>query len=248
MARRKNQSKAPMWLFLLVIGGIITLWNQASSPPSVAVASRPGASSALPSSATPTQPPASSPAYRPPAAIPDPTPTQPIEPEVSLAAFPGADRQIGFTPPQGLIRYVSATSLNVRANPSTTGERITSVSHGERLEVLETKGDWVSVRTPAGRQGWVHGDYLATSPPPAPRPPVQAALPAAGFNRADVIQQIIAQSQRGYSGNCPCPDNRMSNGRRCGGNSAYSRPGGARPLCYASDVTDAMISAFVARR
>lgn len=35
-----------------------------------------------------------------------------------------------------------------------------------------------------------------------------------------------------YTGTCDCPYDRMRNGRRCGGNSAYSRPGGWAPACY----------------
>jgi hypothetical protein len=36
----------------------------------------------------------------------------------------------------------------------------------------------------------------------------------------------------------------MRNGRACGGRSAYSRPGGASPLCYPGDVTTAMIESY----
>lgn len=58
----------------------------------------------------------------------------------------------------------------------------------------------------------------------------------------DEIRRLLMQrSIASYSGNCPCPESRNSAGRRCGGNSAYSKPGGSRPLCYPSDVTDEMI-------
>lgn len=43
---------------------------------------------------------------------------------------------------------------------------------------------------------------------------------------------------------CACPDDLMRNGRSCGARSAYSRPGGAAPICYPGDVTEAMISAY----
>jgi hypothetical protein len=39
----------------------------------------------------------------------------------------------------------------------------------------------------------------------------------------------------------------MRNGRACGGRSAYSRPGGASPLCYPSDVPAAMIETYLQR-
>ena len=57
----------------------------------------------------------------------------------------------------------------------------------------------------------------------------------------EIKQQIIRQSIARYSGNCPCPYNSASNGSRCGKRSAYSRPGGASPICYQGDVSASMI-------
>lgn len=47
-----------------------------------------------------------------------------------------------------------------------------------------------------------------------------------------MIQESIAQ----YPGKCPCPYSVMSNGKKCGKRSAYSKPGGYEPLCYVSDI------------
>ena len=44
-----------------------------------------------------------------------------------------------------------------------------------------------------------------------------------------------------YSGNCPCPYFTDRAGRRCGGRSAWSRVGGASPLCYENDISDQMV-------
>ncbi|WP_412474183.1 hypothetical protein [Halobacteriovorax sp. YZS-1-1] len=60
----------------------------------------------------------------------------------------------------------------------------------------------------------------------------------ANSNLDKVKEAMIRQSIMQYSGNCPCPYNTMRNGRRCGKRSAYSRPGGASPLCYKSDISD----------
>lgn len=68
-----------------------------------------------------------------------------------------------------------------------------------------------------------------------------------GRSDADIRQGIMALSIASYPGACPCPYNVMANGRRCGGRSAYSRPGGAAPVCYPSDVTDDMIRKFKRR-
>jgi hypothetical protein len=65
---------------------------------------------------------------------------------------------------------------------------------------------------------------------------------------ADIKQQIITQSIASYSGSCPCPYNADRAGRRCGRRSAYSRPRGASPLCYAEDVTQKMVDDYRSAR
>jgi len=59
---------------------------------------------------------------------------------------------------------------------------------------------------------------------------------------SSIKKKMIQQSINNYSGSCPCPYNITKRGRRCGKRSAYSRPGGASPLCYERDIldTDAM--------
>ena len=60
----------------------------------------------------------------------------------------------------------------------------------------------------------------------------------------EIRQQIIHDSVAAYLATghpCACPYNAARNGSSCGGRSAYSRPGGAAPLCYDRDVTDQMV-------
>jgi hypothetical protein len=47
---------------------------------------------------------------------------------------------------------------------------------------------------------------------------------------------------------CACPDDQTRIGKSCGNTSAYVRPGGARPLCYPTDVTAAMIESYRQRQ
>jgi hypothetical protein len=61
---------------------------------------------------------------------------------------------------------------------------------------------------------------------------------------AEIRQTIIQESIAAYRGNCPCPYNSARNGSRCGGRSAYSRPGGASPLCFPQDVTQQMVDVY----
>ncbi|MDQ4088489.1 MAG: hypothetical protein M3177_10855 [Pseudomonadota bacterium] len=68
---------------------------------------------------------------------------------------------------------------------------------------------------------------------------------SAGAQRSDaqIRQEIVRQSIAAYPGNCPCPYNTDRAGRRCGARSAYSRPGGHAPQCYARDVSAAEVAA-----
>ncbi len=61
---------------------------------------------------------------------------------------------------------------------------------------------------------------------------------------AEIKQAIISESIASYRGSCPCPYNTDRAGRRCGGRSAYSRPGGASPICYEKDVTQKMVEDY----
>lgn len=64
----------------------------------------------------------------------------------------------------------------------------------------------------------------------------------------DRIRDLMIQESMGaYSGNCPCPYNRDSAGRTCGGRSAYSRSGGEAPLCYRSDISDREVAEYRTR-
>jgi hypothetical protein len=107
---------------------------------------------------------------------------------------------------------------------------------------------------------------LATAPVPAPSnppPPLKVVLPdkpmpqdnkrkiEAALTAAAIAAIIIQASRAQYHASgrpCACPDDSMRNGRACGGHSAYSRPGGASPLCYPSDVTAAMIDSYRERQ
>lgn len=64
---------------------------------------------------------------------------------------------------------------------------------------------------------------------------------------AEIRQILIRRSLSGYRGSCPCPYNTDRAGRSCGRRSAYSRPGGASPLCFPADVSDAAVQAYRSR-
>ena len=75
------------------------------------------------------------------------------------------------------------------------------------------------------------------------------AVPAAAreLSDAQVRQVIIQESIASYPGPCACPYNVARNGSMCGRRSAYSKPGGYSPVCYASQVTPEMVREYRAR-
>lgn len=152
--------------------------------------------------------------------------------------------------------YVTGSRVNMRDQPSLSGRRIGSYSQPTRLAYLGEEGDWVKVEHPTEQTtGWMHNDYLNFS---APKPPSAAkSLPKENLvirkaaavrpvvpSEAQIRQQIVSKSIRRYTGSCPCPFNTDRAGRKCGKRSAYSRPGGAAPICYVHDVTQEMIDRF----
>ncbi len=217
MAKRKSGLGGWLLIGLVIFG--ISQCNRSEDPQtgSSAVASRP--STALPA---------------------PPPPAVTARPPIEQPAAP-------TSAPSPVMRYVSASSLNIRSGPNTGAAVIGSLANGTQVRVFEMDGAWARLSEPGQSGRWVHGDYLVTQRP-APAPAPQMAIvqhPAAPtVPRSQIVQEIINRSIRSYSGNCPCPYNYTASGRRCGGNSAYSRPGGRSPACYAGDVTDAMIAAF----
>ncbi len=91
-----------------------------------------------------------------------------------------------------------------------TGDRVW-VTGRDGTVVLETTGDGSFSRVEAGTR------YMSD---------------------AEIREMMVRGSVASHPGKCACPDDTMSNGRRCGGRSAYSRGGGDAPICYPSEVSD----------
>lgn len=56
-----------------------------------------------------------------------------------------------------------------------------------------------------------------------------------------VKHRIIDDSIASYPGTCACPFNTARNGSSCGRRSAWSKAGGASPICYKKEISKAMI-------
>ncbi len=85
-----------------------------------------------------------------PAPAPAPLP-QPVAPTPSSAA--AEDHAIGTV-------RVNVSTLNVRADASTSSEIINHVRRGERLTLITDAGDWLRVKLNDGTTGWVSSELV----------------------------------------------------------------------------------------
>ena len=123
--------------------------------------------------------------------------------------------------------------VRLRSQPNTKAPVLLTLETGQRVEGQARDGAWRQVIA-LNLVGWVHGDYLSEE---EPAPPARVVAPPTPIvKRSAKPAPRTGEPLRGaYTGTCDCPYDRMRNGRRCGGNSAYSRPGGREPACYVGE-------------
>lgn len=126
----------------------------------------------------------------------------------------------------------ATTVVNFRSAPGTSGSIITRIPRGAMVSARGSQGSWRQVEY-GGLGGWVASRYLSATVAPLPAEGRRPAVSAPRQPRAAEQEHRSGEPIRDpYVGVCDCPYDRMRNGRRCGGNSAYSRPGGRSPVCY----------------
>ena len=59
---------------------------------------------------------------------------------------------------------VDASNLNVRVSPSTEAQRITQLSRGQEVRVIDSQDEWLQVVMGDGQKGWVHAEYIISAP------------------------------------------------------------------------------------
>lgn len=140
--------------------------------------------------------------------------------------------------------YVDASRLHVRNLPNKKGKVIWQLKRDQKVQVTNKDGNWLYIEN-SRFKGWVYGTYLTRAPAPKQaRAPEKQKKVVKEFSTTEIKKILINRSLSDYPGNCPCPENRASNGSRCGKRSAWSRPGGRSPLCYESDITAQMVSRY----
>ena len=55
---------------------------------------------------------------------------------------------------------VQVKNGQIRATPSFLGKVVAPLSYGDKVQILETKNEWMNVTGPGGQSGWVHSSAL----------------------------------------------------------------------------------------
>jgi hypothetical protein len=123
---------------------------------------------------------------------------------------------------------------------------VATLTKGTIVYEIRRVTNWIEIAGPKERLGWIEPKWVSVGKEPAQqlpsRPGATYALTAAAI--AAIIVQTSRQAYYATGRPCACPDDFTRAGRRCGQNSAYSRPGGARPFCYPSDVPQERIEEY----
>jgi hypothetical protein len=82
----------------------------------------------------------------------------PPQPEVVPAPAPSAEKPEGSA-------WVTASTLNVRADATADAKVVTRLKKGTKLPILDEKGGWVKVRLASGDIGWVAAQHISRSEP-----------------------------------------------------------------------------------
>ncbi len=129
----------------------------AAPPPPPAAAAAPAPAPAPPARAAAPATPAPAPAPRP---APTPAPA-PAAPAPAAAQAPAAPAPA----PAPKLVYVKTHLANFREGAGTNAKILRVLRQGARLQVLETRNDWLRVRLDEGQEGWVAESITSATAP-----------------------------------------------------------------------------------
>lgn len=166
-----------------------------------------------------------------PSSIPTPTTSSPIP--VPSIENPSPTSESNSSPNNRtgtLTAQDPDAQINVREDASTRSVAQHYGVVGDVVQILNEKtGDdskiWYQVKFQSGATGWVNGQFVAAAGN-------RSTVPSSPLVSPSPQSQELTPIRESISGSCECPYDTDKRGRSCGRRSAYSRPGGASPICY----------------
>jgi hypothetical protein len=101
---------------------------------------------------------------------PPPAPVELTAPSAAPAPEP---------PPLGVLR-VTASTLNVRREPTTTADIVSQTKRGDHLTIVSVGNDWMQVELANGNRGWVSAQYVTRDQAEPPSSTTRGTHRAAG--------------------------------------------------------------------
>ncbi|CCD89998.1 protein of unknown function [Bradyrhizobium sp. ORS 285] len=151
----------------------------------------------------------------------------------------------GAATPAPTARVAQIKSVTFAAVPTESASPPVRKTETDSRVIQATTNLAPPVKTEGDRQFAPRQAKLA--PPEKSEAPDAKRKAETALTAAAIVAILIKTSRDQYYATghpCACPDDLMRNGRTCGARSAHSRPRGASPLCYPSDVTAEMIEAY----
>ncbi|MBP2540261.1 MULTISPECIES: SH3 domain-containing protein [Agrobacterium] len=193
-----------------------------------------------------------SPSFSAGARVPEPPPSTVIDQQpASPSATTTSPRDETPTSPNFTeirTKFVNGNGVALRGAPNQKSQIIDRLDRGRRVDLLQSEAEWSRIKDVlTQKEGWVATRFLQDEHPKREqiaKPSAPSSKPQPTISSTIIIQRIIAESVAGYPGTCACPYSTDRRGRKCGNRSAYSKPGGYAPICFAQDVTKSMIEAY----
>lgn len=193
-----------------------------------------------------------SPSFSTGALVPEPPPSTVIDQQpASPSATTASPRDETPTSPNFTKirnKFVNRNGVALRDAPNPKSQIIDRLDRGRKVDLLQSEAQWSRVKDVlTQKEGWVATRFLQDDNPKREeisKPSEPKSKPPPTLSPTIIIQRIIAESLANYPGTCACPYSTDRRGRRCGNRSAYSKPGGYAPVCFAQDVTKSMIEAY----
>ena len=172
----------------------------------------------------------------------DTQPSPPVTPSPSISPSSSPISQPTTSTADAILSASDTNAqINLRATPSVSSKLLGYGVAGDRVQVIQqaasADGDrktWYQVQFPnSGAVGWIREDFMRLTTNQIPsESPTTSEPPTTSESPTPSIGSPIRNP---VSGSCQCPYDTDKRGRQCGGKSAYSRPGGARPACYVGE-------------
>jgi hypothetical protein len=150
---------------------------------------------------------------------------------------------------------ISGPDLSLRDRASLEGHVLEKLPMDARLRELERREGWVLVRARSGSQGWVPASSVTAEDARTAEARkwrkwrkhrlakrLENVRPV--LRTETVVRLLIRESIARHPGPCACPYHPHRGRTLCKTRSAHSRGGPRAPLCFASDITPAMVAAY----